>query len=119
MFGSAVLFTWPYNGLLVEVQSIGIAGSAESLVLRLCGFSQARAFPSANVKGRIQVLYPRVWIGGEQNAVDGKAARCYRRLVNRSRVVMDTRPRPVFRAACQPRLHGIPVDILDLTGCTR
>src|ERR1019366_6187309 len=40
------------------------AGGAESLLLRLCGFSQTRAFPPANANSRIQVLQPCVWIGG-------------------------------------------------------
>src|ERR1039458_5373013 len=46
------------------------AGGAESLVLRLCGFSQTRAFPPANANSRVQVLRPPVWIGGQQEAVD-------------------------------------------------
>ena len=89
------------------------------LLCRVSGFETLRLFSGpnispANANSRIQVLQPRVWIGGQQKAVDGKAAWCYRRLVNRARVIMDTRPRPVLRAARQPRLHGIQVDILDL-----
>src|ERR1039458_3189063 len=40
------------------------AGGAESLLLRLCGFSQTRAFPPADANSRMQVLQPCVWIGG-------------------------------------------------------
>jgi len=60
------------------------------------------------------LLNPGVCNGGQQNAVDGKAAGGRRRTIQAALIVMDARPRPVFRAARQPRPDGIQMNVLRL-----
>jgi len=60
------------------------------------------------------LLNPGVCIGGQQNAVDGKAAGGRGCTIQAALIVTDARSRPDFRAARQPRPHRIQMNGLHL-----
>src|ERR1017187_2577773 len=94
--------------LVTGSASITGAGSAESLVLRLCGFSQARAFPPANAKGRIQA-------GSAKLGAQRTTRRLETRETSTSSIVLTIKkPRShSARSGITPRYFGLLVQELS------
>ena len=62
------------------------------------------------------LLNPGVCMGGQQDAVDGKGTGGCGCTIQAGLIVMDARPRPVFRAARQPRPHRIQMNRMHRPG---